>query len=228
MTTRVLASLLAAACGTFLVLPAVAQDKPKHEAPAAKDGTTVEKDAAAAKDAKPAAALCPVTGKPIDRQFVARFRGKRVYCADAAALAKFNADPAEYAEAASKQWEALPTWRVQVLCPVTGETVSTKIFVEGKDDDIYFATEEAKAKWLKDSKPFESKLADCFTFQTNCLICGHDIKPSLSETIDGQKVYFGCAGCIDAVKEDKAASLKKLAAQMKANREAFEKARKKS
>lgn len=39
---------------------------------------------------------CPVTGKPIDKSVVTNFEGRRIYFADAAAMAAFAKEPAKY------------------------------------------------------------------------------------------------------------------------------------
>lgn len=186
---------------------------------------------AAAKPAQPAPRppLCPVTGKPIDRQYMAHSGERPVFFASKEALDKFEAEPRKFSAAVEAQWEALKSPRIQVLCPVTGKPVDLSVAHElTKPSDptrqwILFASNEARQQYLKDPKAYEKKLADCHSFQTNCVMCGHEIDGSVSAEIDGRRVYFGCQGCIDGFKDDKADSFTKLDEQIKKNKEAWAK-----
>ncbi len=165
----------------------------------------------------PAPALCPVTGKPIDRAFVTEYRDKKVYFATKEAMEAFGKDPEKYADKVAAQWEALKPLRVQVKCPVTGKPVDRKVFVMHDEEELYFADDAARKRWQEDPKAFVKPMKDCFTFQTNCLICGHDIDGTLSVEVDGRIIYLGCEGCREAILADKAAALKKLDEQIKPN-----------
>lgn len=171
-------------------------------------------------------AICPVTGKPADRKVMAKFRGKRVYFADADAKKKFEDSSDKYLDGVKKQWEALKPLRTQVKCPVSGKPVDHKFAVSGADEDVYFATEDAKKVWEKDSKPYAEKLEkECYSFQTNCLVCGMEIDPAISVEVDGRTIFVGCNGCPDRIKADKDKYIKQYDEVVKANKAAFEKER---
>jgi YHS domain-containing protein len=166
--------------------------------------------------------LCPVTGKPIDRAIVTRFRGKWVYFANDEARAKFEKDPYEYADKLQDQWAADKPLRVQVKCPVTGERPAPDIYVGQGDDAIFFASDDAKQKWVKDSAPYQKRLeSDCYTFQTGCATCGGPINPAASREIDGHTVYLCCDGCATELTKDKSGYLKQVDEQIRVNRAAW-------
>lgn len=166
--------------------------------------------------------LCPVTGKPIDRSCVARFRGKWVYFAAADAQKKFEADPYEYADGVQAQWLADKPLRVQVKCPVTGDLPNPEIYVGQGEDAVFFASDEARQKWQADRAPFEKRLeADCYTFQTQCVTCGGAIAPAASRQADNRTVYFCCDGCAAEFPKNKNEYLKQADAQVRANKTAW-------
>lgn len=167
--------------------------------------------------------LCPVTGKPIDKAVFIRFRGKRVYFADQACIAKFRENPGEYAEGLKAQWERMRPLRVQVTCPVTGDTIDKRFFVEMPDDDLYFASEQARASWEKDRKPYEQKLDACYTFQTHCGTCPGDFNPQAMIEHESRKIYFCCMGCGGVFKKDPQKFIGKYDAEVAANKAAWQK-----
>ena len=163
--------------------------------------------------------LCPVTNQPVDRKIVTRFRGKWVYFATPDALKKFEADPDKYAEGVQAQWAATKPLRIQVKCPVTGERANPEFFTGQGEDAIYFSSADAKAKWEKDSKPFEKRLeADCYTFQTICPVSGNVIDPASSKTVGDRTVYFCCDGCLPEFTKNQAEYMKNVDEQVRTNK----------
>lgn len=183
-----------------------AQDKPA--------ATPAEKTPEQKAEAAPV--LCPVTGKPIDRTQVTRFKDRWVYFADAAAKEKFLADPLEYALEVQKQWAADVPPRMQVKCPVTGKPVKDTIYVGAGWDAVYFATDEAKAAYEKEPAKYLKRLEkECYTYQTVCVVSDSPIDLQVSRDYQGKTIYFRCAHCqgeFDKA-EDKDALLKKAEAQ---------------
>lgn len=165
--------------------------------------------------------LCPVTGKPIDRRLTEHFRTKWVYFATVEAVEKFKKDPYEFVEGVLAQWEADKPLRVQVRCPVTGKPIDSGIYAGQGLEAIYFASDDARQKWLQNRKPFADKLADCYTFQTGCGLCGGDISPAVLRDIDGHTVYFCCVGCVDGFAKNKAENLKRVDEEIKAHEAAW-------
>ncbi|MEW6197926.1 MAG: hypothetical protein AB1601_04595 [Planctomycetota bacterium] len=177
---------------------------------------------------QPAAApvvRCPVTGRPVDRACVTRFRNRWVYCADPAALQKFRDDPYEFADGVRTQWEADKPLRVQVRCPVTGQVPQSTIYVGVGEDAIYFATEAARDKWLADPAAGRDKLGACYTFQTGCATCGMTINPGVTRAVDGRTVYFCCEGCAAEFDRDPRPHLRRIDEQVRANEAAWKQRR---
>ncbi|MEW6251600.1 MAG: hypothetical protein AB1716_13210, partial [Planctomycetota bacterium] len=107
-----------------------------------------QRNAAPHEAASRPALLCPVTNAPIDPAHATRFRGRWVYFASHEALEKFTADPLEYAEGVQAQWAANQPLRAQVRCPVTGQPPSPDIYTGLGEDAVFFASPEAREKWL--------------------------------------------------------------------------------
>ncbi len=215
----------AAVAGFFVAAfaaPAIAQDKPKPEAkPAAKQEP--KKDAKADhKDHAHDGPLCPVMGEPIDPKIYGRYKGQRVYLCCSECVDAFKKDPEKYAKAIKAQWDAMPALRMQTKCPVTGEKLDMSVFVEEPHYDLFFANADAKSKFQKDRKAYESKLAECFTYQTKCPVSGTAAKASFSKEIGGKTIYFCCGGCAGKANDE---TVKKAEEQAKANEVAYAKQR---
>lgn len=195
----------------LMVCPAVAQE--------AKPAASGQKADA---KAQPAELTCPVSGEPIQKNAFTYFKNRRVYFCCKNCLGKFEKDPGKYSDGVTKQWEANKLLRVQVLCPVTGKVVDRKVYVEGDDDRIYFADEDAKKKWNGADQGMRNRLEEqCFTYQPLCPIGGEMVDPASSAEIDGKKVYFCCDGCIEKFKKNQAENMKKLDETIKANKGAY-------
>ena len=164
---------------------------------------------------------CPVTGRPIDRAVVTRFRNKWVYFADADALRKFETDPYEYADQVQRQWALDRPLRVQVRCPVTGRPIDPQIYDGRGETAVFFATAAARDEYRADPARFASKLDDSFTYQAGCGTCGGDIVPDVSLPDDGRVLYFCCRGCRAAFEKDPAAYRSKILAGIAANAAAW-------
>ena len=169
-------------------------------------------------------ALCPVRGDPINKASYTYYRDRRVYFCCDMCKAPFEKDPGKYADAVRAQWEILKPVRVQVRCPVTGERLKKlDVYVEAEHGRIYFASEDAQAKWQKDSEPFKKGLEGSYTYQTHCPIMDGEINPTVLAEIDGRTVYFCCPGCEKGFLKDKAANFKKLDEQIETNKKAWAK-----
>jgi len=210
---------------TRLVLPlcllaglaARAPAQPASTRPAAPPPATTGPAATA-----PAAAIpCPVTGRPIDRNVVTRFRNRWVYFADTAALQTFEADPYEYADQVQRQWALDRPLRVQVRCPVTGRPIDPQIYDGHGETAVFFATAAARDEYRSDPARFAAKLDQAFTFQTGCGTCDGDILPDVSLLDDGRTLYFCCRGCRAAFEKDPAAYRSKILARIAANETAW-------
>lgn len=223
------ASLTLVLCGCEQkTLPAGAPAAPPSGAAAtASASESAPSEARTPAATQPAAILCPVTGKPIDRHYAEQFRGRWVYFANQAALDEFTRDPYRFADAVKAQWNVDEPLRVQVHCPVTGEPPKPDIFVGRGLDAVYFATEDAKAKYVADPAQFADKLTDCYTYQTLCAHSGMDIDPQVTLDFKGRTLYFFCENCRAAFEKEPAAEqahlLQQVDAQIAAHRAAWEK-----
>lgn len=199
--------------------PAFSQNNPPPAAPAAGKPAPQAEKAAEEKKAEP---LCPVTHQKIDRRYSTAFQGRKVYFASQDAFDSFKKDPQKYLDGVHAQWEAMPQYRTQVRCPVTGKPIDRQQWVEQGDDVVFFATPEAKEEFTKEPAKFVKKLdSDCYTFQTHCLVCKEEINPTLTIDLGGRTVFLGCEGCRSTLSGDKEKYEKAFDDQTKANRAAY-------
>lgn len=204
-------SIVTALCLTFVLSPSLADDKP-----------------AAAGDKKPAAPqasagpLCPVSGNPIKESVSVDYKGKKVYFCCEKCLGKFNESPDKFKDQVKAQWSAMIPLRMQVTCPGCGKPASDKFASTENGETIHFCCEECKGKWDKGDQDMRKALGKCYTFQTRCpMMNDEQIDPKSSETIDGKTVYFCCDECKGGFAKDKAAGMKKVEEQIKANQTAW-------
>ncbi|MCG3127945.1 MAG: hypothetical protein CHACPFDD_02818 [Phycisphaerae bacterium] len=180
---------------------------------------------ASAQDKAASGAKCPISGEPIDKSVSVKHKGKDVYFCCPKCKGAFEKEPGKYADAVKAQWEALRPLAVQVTCPVTGKTINKKISVDSPHGPLCFADEDAKAKYQKEPKAFESRLADCYSYQTQCAVMAEDeIDPTVYVEHEGRKVYFCCRNCIKKFNAEPAKYVAAVDAQVKANKAAMEKA----
>lgn len=216
--TRVLSAGALLAAGLFMSLQfAVAQDKPAGSAKPAAAPT------AKSADSSDAQAMCPVSGKPIDKKFSTKFEGKPVYFCCEKCKPAFEKDPTKYEAAVKAQWAAMAPLAIQVKCPGTDKKINAKISVEGDHGPVYFCCPSCKAAWEKDSSKMKAKLADCYTYQTMCPVMGEEIDPSASIERGGKTIYLCCNDCVKEFDKDPAKFTANVDQQIKKNKAAMEK-----
>lgn len=98
-------------------------------------------------------------------------------------------------------------------CPVSGQPVSEDASVTYKDAKVYFCCDNCKAKFEKDSKPFEVKanaqlVATKQYVQKGCPISGRGLNEDTKTEVGGVDVCFCCNNCKGKV--DEAEGAKKL------------------
>lgn len=110
---------------------------------------------------------------------------------------KFEAEPGKYASAVKEQRNVLANRpKVQTVCPVSGEPVDQKVFIEHSGEKVNFCCNECVSRFRSDPKKYASKLANSYTHQTICPVIKGTIDPtSFTELIDGRKIYYCCDGC---------------------------------
>lgn len=136
------------------------------------------KPAEADKAAKIELPKCPVSGEPVDFYVSTVTDDGPVYFCCPDCIAKFKAKPAEFAVQVKAQRAAaskLP--RVQVTCPVSGEPISKKSFLERDGQKIYFCCNDCKGKYEADPAAYKAKLAASYTYQAKCPVMGGRHRP---------------------------------------------------
>ena len=104
--------------------------------------------------------------------------------------------------------------KVQVTCPVTGEPVDRKTFIEHDGKKVFFCCKGCLGKFQKDPDRYKVRLANSYTYQTKCAVMGGDINPESFTTLaGGQKIYFCCPGCEAPLFKEPAKYASKLEAQ---------------
>lgn len=166
---------------------------------------------------------CPVqTGKPIKKDISSKYQDKDVYFCCKMCKAKFDKDPKPFEAGVKAQWAAMKPLAVQVTCPGSGHAVNQKFSVQGDHGPVYFCCADCKAGWEKDSTAMKAKLADCYTYQTECPVMGETIDPKVTVKHNGKTYYLCCNDCVKEFEKDAAklaAKADELAAKNKAEME---------
>lgn len=168
-----------------------------------------------AKDEASALAACPVMDEPIDFGVnVATSEGPVFFCCSDC-VKKYQKNPAKYAKKANAQREALAdTPKVQVTCPVSGEPVEGKVYIEHEGQKVYFCCKDCVSKFQADPVKYQSKLANSYSYQTLCPVMGEEIDPKAFAVLPtGQTVFFCCGGCDKKFLANPAKYTPKLASQ---------------
>jgi YHS domain-containing protein len=173
MKNKALALLLA----FFLVLAfastaILAQDKPSE-----KKETCAKADSGCCKKEM----VCPVSGKPANKEIFTEYKGQKVYFCNNDCKAAFEKDPAKYeakikkcAEACKKECKescdkacekkcdkASDGCKEAMVCPVSGKPADKEIFAEYKGQKVYFCCNDCKAAFEKDPAKYEAKIKKC-------------------------------------------------------------------
>ena len=100
---------------------------------------------------------CPVSGAAIDAKFFVVHEGRRVAFCCGKCKAKFEKDPAAFADKLPKQEQAA-AGPVNDKCPVSGAAVDPAHVVEHDGRVVAFCCGKCKAKFEKDPAAFAAKL----------------------------------------------------------------------
>ncbi len=105
--------------------------------------------------------------------------------------------------------------KAQTTCPMTGNPIDKKHFVEVDGKRIYLCCPACAEAVKKDPAAALAKLAErgetAENVQTTCPIMGGKINKQLFADVNGKRIYVCCAACIEKIKADPDAALKKLA-----------------
>jgi YHS domain-containing protein len=122
----------------------------------------------------------------------------------------------------------------QTLCPVTGDKIDKKVFVDYKGQRIYFCCASCIPKFNADPEKYLKKMkegpsasqaaapqsaqapfapARAGQPQTLCPITGEKIDPAVYTESGGYRVYFCCKDCIGKFQKDPSAYIRKMKEQ---------------
>ncbi len=158
---------------------------------------------------------CPIMDEPINLAIsVATDDGPVYFCCDGC-IPKFQKNPAKYAAKVAAQRKALAhRAKAQVTCPVTGEPVKQKFFVESNGKKVYVCCKGCIGKYQRDPAKYASALANSFTYQTKCPVMGGDIDPTVFTKLStGETIYYCCPGCDKPLRANPAKYNKNLVSQ---------------
>jgi YHS domain-containing protein len=176
-----------------LTISAAAHDK-KHETKQAKQTASKGKAAKAEFLAKgDGVETCPVTGEKIENKDVkGDFFGRTVYFCCAGCLDEAKKQPAAYIKKThAEQWAAI------------------KDAKPAKDDGHGHHAEHANHDKADSAKDAEPKFLGKGDGIETCPVTGEAVNKNLKGEADGQTFYVCCEGCLETVKKNPSAYLKK-------------------
>jgi len=140
---------------------------------------------------------CPVMDEPIDFSISTTTDEGPVYFCCAGCIKKYEENPQKYAGKVAKQREKLSEWpKVQVLCPVSGKPVDSKVSIEQDGQQVHFCCQGCVSKYQADPKKYAKALAGSYTYQTKCPVMGGDINPAAFVDLkNGKRIFFCCPPC---------------------------------
>ncbi len=142
---------------------------------------------------------CPVTGEPIQQDVYTDYDGSRVYFCCSACIAKFKASPMKYLPAVYQQ--AYPQ-TVQVTCPVMGDSVDGKTFVDFKGQRVGFCCNDCPNKFNADPTKYMEKLKKASTDQVHDPVTGKGIDLRFNVEHEGKIVFFSSEDALAKFKAD--------------------------
>jgi YHS domain-containing protein len=136
---------------------------------------------------------CPVSGKPIAKDQFIEYEGRKVYFCCDKCPEKFKDSPTKYLPALYRQ---IYPQTVQVKCPVMGEPIDGKTFVEYQGRLINFCCPMCTDKFKADPAKYMAKYKDACTDQVHCPVTGKAINPKYTTEYKGKAVYFASEGAL--------------------------------
>lgn len=142
---------------------------------------------------------CPVTGEPVNFAIRIKPTDGPIYFSSVACIEEFRRDPEAYAEMVDMQREMLKYRpRIQVICPITGDPISTRRYTDLFGERVYFcgACGACPGMYEQDPERYQAALEAGYTYQTRCPVTGREIDPkAFTELREGQRIYFCSRGC---------------------------------
>ena len=176
-------------------------------------GLGVDRGLAPVVDATPPVAgavndTCPVSGQPVDGTIVTVHDSQPIAFCCKDCKAKFEADPAAYAE---KLPGARPA-AINTKCPVSGADVDAGVTVTHEGQVVAFCCGKCKAAFEAEPAKFAGKLPKAKPAAVNakCPVSGADVDAGVTVTHEGQVVAFCCGKCKAAFEAEPAKFADKL------------------
>ena len=92
--------------------------------------------------------LCPVSGGPVVEKYRTEYKGQYVYLCCEGCVNEFNKSPETFVAKMSKEeQEAI---KINTTCPISGEAIDQKKFVEFEGRKVYFCCDHCVEKYKKD------------------------------------------------------------------------------
>ena len=142
---------------------------------------------------------CPVTRKPISQDAFIDHEGRKVFFCSKGCINKFQEEPNAYLSALYAQWYPQS---VQITCPVMGDEVDGKTFIDFKGQNIAFCCDECPKKFSVTPAKYLAKLGKASTQQVHCPVTGQAIDPKISTDYQGKPVYFNSQEALAKFKAD--------------------------
>lgn len=92
--------------------------------------------------------LCPVSGGPVVEKYRTEYKGQYVYLCCEGCVNEFNKSPETFVAKMSK--EEQDAIKANTVCPISGEPVDQKKFVEFEGRKVYFCCEHCMDKYKAD------------------------------------------------------------------------------
>jgi len=179
---------------------------------------SAHKDAAPAPLSGSAQATCPVMGGKIDRNHFAEHNGQRVYFCCPMCKDKFNKDPEKYISKLEQAGVTLE--KTQTLCPVTGDKIDKKHYIDYQGQRVYFCRPDCKSKFSKDPQKYMKKIADSKvvlqSVQKNCPVTGKPVNRNNFADYKGRRIYFCSPDCVKSFHKEPEKYPDKLSSQQAA------------
>ncbi|MGB0714944.1 MAG: hypothetical protein ACPGXK_03645 [Phycisphaerae bacterium] len=149
-------------------------------------------------DNKAAVPMCPVMADTPASMFLSVDSDQGpVYMCCKGCVKRYKRNPDKYASEVKAQRDVLAKLpKMQVLCPVSGDTVDTEVSLEHKGEKVQFCCGGCKSKFEAEPAKYTKQLAKSYTYQTQCPIMDSEISPGVySDLPTGERVYYCCKMC---------------------------------
>ncbi len=149
---------------------------------------------------------CPVMDAKINPKLFTIYKGKKVYFCCKGCKAVFEKNPEKYLKKLPQFASTQPAAK-QVVCPVSGKPVQSKIFTTYKGKKVYFCCKGCKKAFEKNPKKYLKKLPQFASTQPIkkqmvCPMSGKPVNPKIFTVYKGRKIYFCGQGCKKAFEKN--------------------------